>query len=82
MTIPAHRLKEIAALTHAMGMSVDEQRELVRGYRMIELVPEVVTDMREYASGDCRWVVSEARVLGWVERLDAAMAPPTEKTDV
>ena len=33
MTISNERLDAIAAITHAMGMSVGEQRELVRGYR-------------------------------------------------
>jgi len=31
--IPDHRLDQIERLTHAMGMGVAEQRELVRGYR-------------------------------------------------
>lgn len=33
MTITESRLAEIAALEHAFGMTIAEQRELVRGYR-------------------------------------------------
>lgn len=37
--ISLKRLDEIAALTHAMGMSVVEQRELVRVYRLLHNPP-------------------------------------------
>lgn len=46
MIIPEHRLEAIDGLVVAMGMSVDEQRELVRAYREQEPLRAEVNRLR------------------------------------